>query len=73
MTFDELKARAAKLIERGHLSDAADIDALLAKLAACATEAEIDALKREAQRWEWATRPVEPWVSHENALAMSAN
>lgn len=73
MTTDELKARVAVLIERGHLCDEVDADALLAKLAACGTAAEVDALKREAQRWEWATRPVDPWLTAADALRMSAN
>lgn len=69
----ECAGRVRRLIETGVIGAAGDEAALLALLDGCRTRAEVDAVRRAARRWEYATEPVPPWVDWRTELEATRN
>lgn len=72
MTVCELNRRVRSNIDHGVIGLPGDYEALNARLDACETEAEIDAFRRMATRWEWAVEMIPDHISHEDAMRMTA-
>lgn len=72
LTFAETKRRCRKNLEYGIIGAADDTDALEVLLDACLTDADIDAWKRTANRWDWAVNGIPDHLTHAEAMAMTA-
>ncbi|AWM35919.1 hypothetical protein GobsT_63490 [Gemmata obscuriglobus] len=71
--FCALVRRVQGNLDRGLLCEEEDHEALSERLRGCETVADVEALQRTALRWNYATRPLDPWDDWQSTLDTTRN